>query len=182
MPRGVGANGKRSGRPPKELPGDGATIANAYDQLETMAGLGLTMPMMAAILGVSKDTLQERAKADPELSRRLEKGKAIAVANVSEGYYQEAVGVKDVDPETGKVRRYASGQPKYLVRPNIGAGIWLDKTRFGFRETVGVRDETPRRPGELPTIPLETLREATRAAEAAQKNGKVLKFGKRKEA
>lgn len=173
---------KKNGRPRKELPGDGATIANAYDQLETMAGLGLSEEKMALILNVSADTLTRRMNEDPELLRRLKRGRATAEANVAEARYNEAIGVKDIDEQTKLVRRYPSGQPVYLVRPNMTAVIWCDKILFGHRERVAVEDETPERPGQLPQVPLPTLRAAVAAAELAQKSGRVLPFSKRKEA
>lgn len=159
---------KKRGRPRKPLPGDNQTIADARQQIETMAGLGLSVEKIALILGVSADTLSERAKEDPSLSRSLKKGRAVAEVNVAEAKYNEAVGVKDVDPDTGQTRTWASGQPRYLQRPNITACIWLDKVIFGYRESFGVKDETPPlRPGEMPKLTLETLRAAVEAAEEA---------------
>jgi hypothetical protein len=172
MSEGNGTNGseppkKKKGRPRKELPGDNQTVANAREQIETMAGLGISVEKIGLILGVSDDILRNRAKEDASLSRAIKRGRAVAEVNVAEAKYNEAVGVKDVDPETGKVKLHASGQPKYLQRPNITACIWMDKVVFGYRESLGIQDETPRRPGELPQIPLATLREAVRAAEEA---------------
>jgi hypothetical protein len=177
MAKKGGGNGRRPGRPPgsgrKELPGDGVTIANAYDQLETMAGLGLTRKMMALILGVSHDTLTRREAEDPELLRRLERGEALAGAQVAQCLWDLATGKIRLTDEKGRV---------YELAPNLGAIIWFEKTRGGRSERFKVEDETQRRPGDLPAIPLETLREATRAAEAAVRDGKVLKFRKRREA
>jgi hypothetical protein len=182
MAKKGGGNGRRPGRPPgsgrKELPGDGVTIANAYDQLETMAGLGLTRKMMALILGVSQDTLTRREAEDPELLRRLERGEAMAGAEIAQCLWNLATGkIRMVEPAAGK-----RPERVYELAPNLGAIIWYEKTRGGRSERFKVEDETQRRPGDLPAIPLETLREATRAAEAAVRDGKVLKFRKRREA
>lgn len=159
-------NGKKNGRPRKELPGDDLTLANAYQQIETMAGYGLTRKMMALILGVSLDTLSRRTLEDPELLRRLERGEALAGAQVAQCLYELATGQITVLSDDPKAK-------VYKVPPNLGAIIWYEKTRGGRSERFKVEDD---RPGEggLPRIPLTTLRAAVKEAQAAEPG--VLRF------
>lgn len=161
----VSGNGKKNGRPRKELPGDDATIADAYDQLETMAGYGLTRKMMASILGVSHDTLQRRVAEDGELLRRLEKGEALAAAQVAQNVYELATGKIVVQDEKGRI---------YKLPPNLGACIWFEKTRGARSERFKIEDERE----DLQQIPLSTLRQAVR--DAVKREPRLLDFPKRK--
>lgn len=78
----------KPGPDPIELPDD------AGRQLEAMAGMGLTIAQMAAIMGMGKATLERRLKDNDELKIRLEKGRAKALLSVSRTAYDMAVSGK----------------------------------------------------------------------------------------
>lgn len=63
-------------------------------QIETMAGLGLKVEQMAAILGMSKATLDRRMTDTKGAFEALEKGRAAAILNVSKTAYQMALAGK----------------------------------------------------------------------------------------
>lgn len=63
-------------------------------QIETMAGLGMPVDQMAAILGVSKDTFERRMKSDRKVNAAVLKGRAIASSNVRKTAYHMAVSGK----------------------------------------------------------------------------------------
>lgn len=60
------------------------------DQIKTMAGLGLKVNQMAAILGMSKATFERRMNDTPGASEALEKGRAQAAAHVTRTAYELA--------------------------------------------------------------------------------------------
>ena len=61
------------------------------DQIKTMAGLGLKVEQMAAILGMSKKTFERRMKDTPGANDALEKGRATASFQVTKKAYEMAV-------------------------------------------------------------------------------------------
>lgn len=61
------------------------------EQIEKMAGYGLNMTQIAALLGMSKDTIERRANEDPAISAAIEKGRAEAIHKVAESAYKQAV-------------------------------------------------------------------------------------------
>lgn len=62
--------------------------------LEQLAGQGLNIPQMAAILGLSQRTLERRLKDTPDAIGGLEKGRAAAARKVTETAYKLAVSGK----------------------------------------------------------------------------------------
>lgn len=64
------------------------------EQIETMAGLGLPMKHLAAILGVSKDTVERRVHDTPEIAAALERGRAKAAATVYQTMFEMATSGK----------------------------------------------------------------------------------------
>lgn len=63
-------------------------------RIETMAGLGLNVIQMAAILGMSKATFDRRMSDTPGANEALEKGRSIAAQNVMATAFKMAVGGK----------------------------------------------------------------------------------------
>lgn len=60
-------------------------------RIETMAGIGLNVTQMAAILGMSKATFDRRMTDTPGASEALEKGRSMAAQNVMATAYKLAV-------------------------------------------------------------------------------------------
>ena len=60
-------------------------------QLETMAGFGLTNNQMAAILGMGRATLQRRIAEDPIVSETIEKGKSKTAYQVTKKLYDKCM-------------------------------------------------------------------------------------------
>jgi len=60
-------------------------------KITTMAGLGLTVVQMAAILGMSKATFDRRMSDTEGASEALEKGRATAAQNVMATAYKMAI-------------------------------------------------------------------------------------------
>jgi AraC-like DNA-binding protein len=75
---------KKPGRPTFVL--DDKAIA----QIETMAGYGLTMPMIAAVLGCSERTLRKKKGDEERVNAAFELGKAKAQALVGEALFKKA--------------------------------------------------------------------------------------------
>ncbi len=59
-------------------------------QIEAMAGLGLKVEQMAAILGISKKTFERRMVEKKEVIDALERGRSIAANNVTKTAYEMA--------------------------------------------------------------------------------------------
>jgi hypothetical protein len=77
------AGPKPTGRPP-------APLRAGYEQIEVMAGCGLTMEEIALILGITRDGLYKRQRKDAKLRAVLKTGKAKADLNVIKGLYTRA--------------------------------------------------------------------------------------------
>lgn len=102
-PRGSPSKSKRGrGRPQKKLD---------LAQVEAMAAIGLTMDEIGHILDVSRTTLWQRAKDDPEFLNVLEKGQAKRNAGLRRRMWEG--GVRD-------------GNPTLL--------IWLSKNLLGWSD------------------------------------------------
>lgn len=74
---------KKTGRPLKDLP---ATI----EQIETLAGLGLTIEEICIFLKITKKTLYKRMKDLPEVGEAVERGRIRANAQVVKSLYRRA--------------------------------------------------------------------------------------------
>lgn len=81
------------------------------EELETMAGLGIPMESIAAIFGMSKDTLEARVKDQAGVKSAIERGKGKVRATIYQTAYNQAM----------------SGNTAMLI-------FWL-KTREGWKET-----------------------------------------------
>lgn len=85
-PAGAGKNGPlkgEGGRPPK-LEVD----AKLVRQIETMAGLGLTLEQIGLILGISDKTVSNYKLKYPELSSAYQKGRAHGALQATKGLRQ----------------------------------------------------------------------------------------------
>ncbi len=65
-----------------------------YKKIEAMASYGLSVEKIANVLGMSKKTLERRAKENGKVKTALELGRAKAEANVSKAAYGMAVSGK----------------------------------------------------------------------------------------
>lgn len=88
-PRGTGRPG---GRPPNiyKL----KLTDEDYTKIQSMAGIGLNMEQMAALLGVCRKTLFKMASLDGKLKETIMRGRANAIMNVSNTAYKTAISGK----------------------------------------------------------------------------------------
>lgn len=104
-------------RPPKEkIPKERVPPFDDRDirKIERMAGYGLTVKMIAAIMGVTDSCLRERAGGDDVLRCALERGKARVAARVSRSLVNRAL-----DPD---------------AKDQVAAIRWFEMTRRGLTE------------------------------------------------
>ena len=118
-----------------------------------MAGLGLTVPQMAALLGISKATFERRVKEDDALAEALEKGRALAANEITGKAFSMA----------------ASGNHPAMTM------FWL-KCRQGWKETsvqqVTGANDGPVEISHVPTLTDEQLNARYLALlEKAKSNG-----------
>lgn len=66
-----------------------------YERIENMAAIGLTLPQIGAIMGMSKSALLRRAAEDTKLSESLERGRANGIATVVQTAYKMATDGKN---------------------------------------------------------------------------------------
>jgi predicted DNA-binding protein (UPF0251 family) len=64
------------------------------EQIQTMAGVGLSVDQMAAIMGISKKTFERRMADTPEAKDALEKGRAKAAFKVTGQAFKMAMSGK----------------------------------------------------------------------------------------
>lgn len=79
---------KKTGRPLKPLP---ATL----EQIEALAGMGLTIEEMCRYLGVTKKTLYKRKSEYPELEEAIERGRIRADTQVTRALFKRATEAND---------------------------------------------------------------------------------------
>ena len=60
-------------------------------RIEELAGYGLTIAQIAAVLGISDRTLRDHRGINPEIDAALQRGKAKAAAKVGRALYRRAV-------------------------------------------------------------------------------------------
>lgn len=78
----------KRGRPEIEI------TSEQIKQIETMAGIGLTIPQIAAVLGISETTLERKHRIDPLIKEAILKGRALASSQVMKSAFQQAVSGK----------------------------------------------------------------------------------------
>lgn len=64
------------------------------EQIEAYASAGLSESQMAALLDMSRSTLDERAKKDDRVHRAIERGRSKAIFNVAKSAYAQAISGK----------------------------------------------------------------------------------------
>lgn len=64
------------------------------DQVRKMAGMGMNISQMGAVLGVSKSTMERRQNDQPELAEAIEKGRAEASLAVRSSAFKMATSGK----------------------------------------------------------------------------------------
>lgn len=104
------------GREPTEI---GSDVGLAT--VENLSGLGLNNGQIAAILGVSSQTFYNHLKKDPRVKDALERGKAKAVAKVSQTAFEMAT--------SGR----SSEMTKFFLKCQ---GDWKEKTEINLKATV----------------------------------------------
>lgn len=92
-----------TGRPPLEID---------LDQVEHLAGLGLSEAAICASLGISADTLQRRKRDYAAFADALKRGKAFAHQQVAAVLFDKA------------------------LEGDVGAIVWWEKTRAGLSDRV----------------------------------------------
>lgn len=68
--------------------------AKELEQVEKLSGLGMNIKQIGYVIGVSKSTMERRIKDQPEVAEAVEKGRAMALANVTKSAYQQAISGK----------------------------------------------------------------------------------------
>jgi hypothetical protein len=82
------------------------------DEVERLAGLGLSEAQICDCIGISNDTLTLRKKQYPQFTEALKRGKSRTLSQVSNWLYE------------------------LCAEKNLGALIWYEKTRAGFTEKL----------------------------------------------
>lgn len=122
------------------------------EQVESLAGYGLTEGAIAVVMGMDERTFRRRKHAQPELVTALRAGKALAEASVGQALYKLATGIKIKvvrrDKTTNKIiRDPETGEPitddVYTRIPDIKAIRWYEMTRGGRRAATDTQVSGP---------------------------------------
>lgn len=110
------------------------------DLLHQMAMFGVPLPQMAAIIKISKATLERRLKNDPPTREAILGGRAKAVNRATGWLYMHAFGYTDDDGNK--------------VKGDKALAIFWFKTRMGFKEgtTIDYEEEAAKADGKTPVI------------------------------
>jgi phage-related minor tail protein len=111
-------------RPRKEI------TAEHLEQVQILAGYGLTEAQIAHVIGVSPATFRRRKEDEEQVLSALEKGQAVAQSVIAQALYNKA--------KAG----------------DLGAIVWWEKTRAGRHETTTTRIE-----GAMPTTTADRARQ-----------------------
>jgi hypothetical protein len=76
------------GRRPKPIP---PITQESLDQIEMLAGMGLTVNQIAAIIKLSPRSIRDRKNFDRELTAALTRGRAIAGEKVAQALFQRCM-------------------------------------------------------------------------------------------
>lgn len=85
---------------------------NHLRQIKALAGYGLTMPQVAAVIDVPERTLRRRKKDSEIVLAAFEKGKAVAASRIGSSLFERAT--------TG----------------DVTAIIWYEKSRLGYTDKI----------------------------------------------
>lgn len=123
--------------------------------IEQLSGYGSPLHEVAAIMGVSSETLERAIKKSDAVRDTIERGKAKVHAAVGLSLYRQAVGERlEIKNDRGEVI-----DVKYVREPNVSAAIFYAKTRMRWRETDPEEDENRRVVLILPQNGRETKEE-----------------------
>ena len=117
------------------------------EQIETMAGLGMPLHHIAAVIGVGKATIERHAKTNPALTEALEKGRGKAAHEIYKTAYELA--------KSGKV-------PAMTM-------FWL-KCQAGWKEGQGALDEELKKFIQVTTENVAKLYEVARNSSQGSAN------------
>lgn len=100
-------------------------------EIEGLSGFGSPMHEIAAILGISKDTIEKASKKNDALRTAIERGRAKANSAVAQSLFRQAVGgyTRTITDKNGKRIEVKS-------EPNVSAAIFWAKTRMRWREVA----------------------------------------------
>ena len=85
-----------------------------FTEAERLAGLGLSQAEIALSLGISEDTLARRKADSADFAEAIKKGQTSAKAEIGNKLFELA--------KAG----------------DLGAIIWIEKTRFGYSDKMNV--------------------------------------------
>lgn len=100
-------------RPRKEI------TAEHIEQVQILAGYGLTETQIAHVIGLSPATFRRRKEDEEQVLSALEKGQALAQSVIAQALYNKA--------KAG----------------DLGAIVWWEKTRAGRHETTRIEGAMP---------------------------------------
>ena len=90
-----------------------------YKQIGVMSGIGLTLPQIAALIGVNYRTLDRMLVRDPKLKDVVDQGRANAIAKVSQTAYKMAASGKNSDMTKFYLRCRAGWSEKIEIDANV---------------------------------------------------------------
>lgn len=112
-------------------------------QIRAMSGFGMPYDQMAAILGVSKSTLERAINRDDSLHEVIAEGRATASYNMRKTAYEQGSGYfSPVYGLDGKPEKNEDGSEKLVWNPpdRVMTQFWL-KTQERFAERIELTGE-----------------------------------------
>lgn len=162
--RGPRASEAKRGRPTKY-----PEIEKRLDEIEELAGFGLTIEQIANFLKIAPDTMYRYQNTHPEFSESIKRGKVKADTKVKKSLYERANGYQHHED---KIFLY-EGEPiivptiKHYPPDTAAAFIWL-KNRCGWQDKLDVTAEVTQKPAidytKLSTDELKKLESLLRKA------------------
>lgn len=104
-------------------------------QIETMAGYGMTLQQISSIIGVHYNTILNIQKRDPDVAELLKRGRAKAVAAVSQTAFQLAKTGKNPTMTMFWLKTQAKWREIHPAEENKPAGI-VFKTKIGDKGQI----------------------------------------------
>jgi hypothetical protein len=93
-----------------------ATIVLDIEEIERLAGLGLTFAEICDCIGISERTLYSRKKTNSDVAEAIKRGRSKASQQVSNKLFE------------------------LCMKGNLGAIVWYQKTRCGINEDKHIYD------------------------------------------
>lgn len=122
-------------------------IKERLDEIEELAGFGLTVEQIASFLKVNPDTLYTYQKKYPDFSETLKRGKVKSDTRVKRSLFERANGYEH---EEDKIFLH-EGEPvivptvKHYPPDTAAAFIWL-KNRCGWQDRLDMKAEVTTKP------------------------------------